>query len=58
MSAISLGWAVTAVVSAAAGDAAPAAMLPAGIGLALLALAYAWSVALLMERRRATLEPI
>ncbi|HET6744666.1 MAG TPA: hypothetical protein VFH90_02325 [Candidatus Limnocylindria bacterium] len=42
MSLLAIGWAVAALVSAASGSGPPAAMLPAGIGLVLLALAYAW----------------
>ena len=42
MSLLAIGWAAAALVSAASGSGPPAAMLPAGIGLGLLALAYAW----------------
>jgi hypothetical protein len=58
MAAIALGWAVAALVSAAAGSAPAAGMLPAAIGLAGLAVAYGWSAALLVERRRAGRRPI
>jgi hypothetical protein len=58
MAAILLGWAVAAVVTAAAGDAPAAGMVPAGIGLGALALAYAWSAARLVERRRTLRGPI
>ncbi len=58
MAAILLGWTVAALVSAAAGDAPAAGMVPAGLGLAALALAYAWSAALLMARRKALRGPI
>jgi hypothetical protein len=58
MAVIMLGWAVAAVVSAAAGDAPAAGMLPAGIGLGGLAVAYGWSAALLMEHRRVDRGPI
>ena len=57
MAAVALGWAVAALVSAAAGSAPAAGMLPAAIGLGLLALAYSWSAALLMERRSADRGP-
>lgn len=42
MSVLAIGWAAAALVSAASGSGPPAAMLPAGIGLGLLAVAYAW----------------
>ena len=42
MTLLAIGWAVAALVSAASGSAPPVAMLPAGIGLGLLAVAYAW----------------
>jgi hypothetical protein len=58
MAAITLGWAVAALVSAAAGSAPAAGMLPAAIGLVGLAAAYAWSAVLLMERRRVESGPI
>ena len=58
MAAIALGWALAALVSAAAGDTLAAGMLPAGIGLGVLAFGYAWSAALLMERRREDRGPI
>ncbi len=41
MSLLALGWAAAALVSAASGSAPPALMVPAGIGLGLLAVAYA-----------------
>ena len=53
MAALALGWSVAAVVSAASGSAPAVAMLPAGIGLALLAGAYGWATAVLMRARRA-----
>jgi hypothetical protein len=58
MAAILLGWAVAAVVTAAAGDAPAAGMVPAGIGLGALAVAYGWSAASLLDRRRAIRGPI
>ena len=42
MSLLAIGWAAAALVSAASGSAPPVAMLPAGIGLGLLAVAYLW----------------
>ena len=42
MAALSVAWAVAALVSAAAGTGIPAAMLPASIALGLVAAAYAW----------------
>jgi hypothetical protein len=52
MATLALGWAVAALVSAAAGSAPPAAMLPAGIGLALVAGAYGWAAAVVQRLRR------
>jgi hypothetical protein len=42
MAVLSLGWAVAALVSAAAGTGVPAAMLPAAVGLGLVAAGYLW----------------
>ncbi len=58
MSVIAVGWAVAALVSAAAGSAPAGGMVPAAIGLAGVAAAYAWAAALLMERRRVGRGPI
>ena len=43
MAVLSAGWAVAALVSAAAGTGIPAAMLPAAAALILVALAYGWA---------------
>ncbi|HEX5579074.1 MAG TPA: hypothetical protein VFY43_05345, partial [Candidatus Limnocylindria bacterium] len=43
MAVLSIGWAVAALVSAAAGTGIPAAMLPAAVALGLVALAYGWA---------------
>jgi hypothetical protein len=51
MSVLALAWAVAALVSAASGSAPPAAMLAAGIGLALVALGYAWAGGVLIGLR-------
>jgi hypothetical protein len=53
MAALAVGWAVTALVSAAAGSVALDAMLPAAIGLGAAAAAYGWSAAKLLGTRRA-----
>jgi hypothetical protein len=58
MAALALGWAVTALVTAAAGIASAAAMLPAGIGLGVVALAYAWATAALLRARAGSRPPI
>jgi hypothetical protein len=58
MAATLLGWAVAAVVSAAAGGAPVAGMVPAGIGLGALSVAYGWSAASLLDRRRALRGPV
>jgi hypothetical protein len=42
MSLLAIGWGVAAVVSAASGSGPAAAMLPAGIGLGVVAIGYAW----------------
>jgi hypothetical protein len=52
MAVVALGWAIAALVSAASGAAPPAAMLAAGIGLGLVAGAYGWVGASLMELRQ------
>lgn len=52
MAALAIGWAVAALVSAAAGDAPASAMLPAGIGLMLVAVAYGWAAAVVQRARR------
>jgi hypothetical protein len=57
MAVVSVGWAVAALVSAASGSAPAAAMLAAGIGLLLVALAYGWAGAVLMRLRRKPVEP-
>jgi hypothetical protein len=54
MATLALGWAVAALVSGAAGSAPASAMLPAGIGLALIAGAYGWGAAVLQQARRST----
>jgi hypothetical protein len=51
MAVLSLAWAVAALVSAASGSAPPAAMLAAGIGLLLVAAAYAWAGGVLIGLR-------
>jgi len=51
MAVLSLAWAVAALVSAASGSAPPAAMLVAGIGLLLVAAAYAWGGGILIGLR-------
>jgi len=43
MAVLSVAWAVAALVSAAAGTGIPAAMLPAALGLGLVAAAYGWA---------------
>jgi hypothetical protein len=53
MAALAVGWSITAAVSAAAGTAPAAGMLPAAIGLGLAAVAYGWSASVLMRARRA-----
>lgn len=53
MAALAVGWAVTALVSAAAGTAPLAAMLAAGAGLLGGAAAYGWAAAALLGVRRA-----
>lgn len=58
MATLAVGWAVTALVSAAAGTAPAAGMLPAGIGLGLVAVAYGWAVGALMRAQRAHRPPI
>ena len=58
MSVLALGWAVTALVSAASGSAPAVAMLPAGIGLVVLTAAYAWAGATLIRARRRPGEPV
>lgn len=58
MAAIAVGWAVAALVSAAAGSAPAAGMLAAAIGLGALAGGYAWSAVILMERRRIERGPL
>lgn len=53
MTVLAVGWGVTALVSAAAGSAPAAGMLPAAIGLGLAAAAYGWAAARLAAARRA-----
>jgi hypothetical protein len=50
MAVLSIGWAVAALVSAAAGTGVPAAMLPAALLLSLLAAAYLWAASALIGR--------
>jgi hypothetical protein len=57
MAALAVGWAATALVSAVAGTAPAAAMLPAGIGLGVVAVAYGWAAGGLMRARRAGQAP-
>jgi hypothetical protein len=52
MSVVALGWATAALVSFASGSGPPAAMLPAGIGLAAVALGYGWATVVLIGLRR------
>jgi hypothetical protein len=52
MAVIALGWAAAALVSAVSGTGLPAAMLPAGIGLLLVAAAYGWAASVLIGLRR------
>jgi hypothetical protein len=52
MAVLALGWAVTALVAAAAGSAPLAGMLPAGLGLSAGAAAYIWAAARLAGARR------
>jgi hypothetical protein len=58
MAALGVGWAVTALVSAAAGTAPAAGMLPAGFALGLVAVAYGWAASALMRARREHRPPI
>lgn len=51
MSVVTLGWATAALVSFASGSGPSAAMLPAGIGLAVVALGYGWATAVLIGLR-------
>jgi hypothetical protein len=48
MAVLSIGWAVAALVSAAAGTGIPAAMLPAAVGLGVVAGAYGWAARILI----------
>ena len=52
MAALSVAWAVAALVSAAAGTGIPAAMLPAALTLGLVAAAYGWAARRLLSVRR------
>lgn len=52
MGTLAVGWSVAALVSAASGSAPADAMLPAGIGLLVLAGLYAWAVKVLARLRR------
>src|SRR5574338_289085 len=52
MAVLAVAWASAALVSAASGSAPVAQMLPAGIGLLVLAVAYAWATADLVRVRR------
>jgi hypothetical protein len=52
MATVALGWAVAALVSAASGSAPAEGMLPAGIGLLVLAGLYGWAVVRLQRGRR------
>ena len=58
MASLALGWAVTAVVSAAAGTAPAAGMLPAGIGLGVVAVVYTWAAVVLTLERRTLRRPV
>lgn len=58
MAVLVIGWAVAAVVSAAAGSAPAAGMIPAASGLVLLSGAYGWAGAVLMRVRRVSRAPI
>jgi hypothetical protein len=58
MAALAVGWSVTALVSAAAGTAPADSMLPAGIGLAVLAALYGWATLILVRSRRDRRGPI
>lgn len=49
--ALAAGWSLAAFVSAASGSAPAGGMLPAGIGLGVMACAYAWATAVLMRLR-------
>jgi len=51
MAVLAISWAVAALVSSASGSGPPAAMVGAGIGLVLVAAAYAWSGAILIGLR-------
>jgi hypothetical protein len=51
MTVLSLAWAVAALVSAVSGSAPAAAMLAAGVGLTLVAGAYAWAGGVLIGLR-------
>jgi hypothetical protein len=52
MSLLAIGWGVAALVSAASGSGVPAAMLPAAVGLGVVAVAYAWIARRLIGLRR------
>lgn len=52
MGVLAIGWSVAALVSAASGSAPADAMLPAGIGLLVLAGLYAWAATVLAHLRR------
>ena len=58
MATLAVGWAIAALVSAAAGTAPAAGMLPTGIGLGLVAGAYGWAAGALMQARRDHQPPI
>ncbi|HEX3220261.1 MAG TPA: hypothetical protein VHU77_09620 [Candidatus Limnocylindria bacterium] len=51
MAALSLGWGVAAVVSAASGSGPAALLLPGGIVLVGVAVGYAWTARLVAVRR-------
>lgn len=57
MAVLSVAWAVAALVSAAAGTGIPAAMLPAALGLGLVACAYSWAARRLIGLPRSPSAP-
>lgn len=57
MAVLAVGWAVTALVAAAAGSVPVGGMLPAAVGLLVAAAAYGWSAGVLMRVRRTAMGP-
>jgi hypothetical protein len=53
-----IGWGVAAVVSAASGSGPAVTMVPAGIGLALVAIGYGWTARSLVRSRERPGPPI